>query len=119
MFLYVRCAILLLTLFLGLSGVARAQAGADDKAAQTVLHLLDYVSVEYPQFVSNGKVVNADEYAEQVEFAGQIAQLVAAFPPNAKHDEYVQRSERLLTLIQAKHDGGEVAALAQALQRDL
>lgn len=94
--------------------VATPQSGP-----QTILHLLDYVSVEYPQFVQAGKVVNPGEYAEQVEFAGQIKELVAALPADPKRETFVRQAEQLLALINAKGDGAEVAVLAHRLQQDL
>lgn len=58
-----------------LEGVAMA-APADDEKAQTIVHMLDYVGVDYPGVVQDGKVVNAEEYAEQHEFATQALVLV-------------------------------------------
>ena len=40
--------------------------------AQLLLHLLDYVAVDYPQCVQNGTVLDQAEYDEQVEFAHQV-----------------------------------------------
>src|SRR6187549_1959020 len=54
-----------------LHGVAMA-ALADDEMAQTIVHMLDYVGVDYPGVVQDGNVVNAEEYAEQHEFATQV-----------------------------------------------
>ena len=34
---------------------------AQDNAAQTILHLLDYVGVDYPEAVDGGKAKNEDE----------------------------------------------------------
>jgi high-affinity iron transporter len=61
--------------------LAACSAGlAAEASPQTVLHLLDYVAVEYPQFVKNGRATNAEEYAEQVEFSGQIERAISALP---------------------------------------
>ncbi len=35
-----------------------------DTTAQTIVHMLDYMSVDYPEFVKNGKVPDAEEYKE-------------------------------------------------------
>lgn len=42
---------------------------------QTVVHLLSYVSTDYPQAVKEGKVINQQEYEEQKEFSNQAYQL--------------------------------------------
>ena len=43
-----------------------------DSTTQTLVHLLDYIGVDYPQFVKDGKVIDESEYKEQQEFAGQV-----------------------------------------------
>jgi high-affinity iron transporter len=112
----------LLALLLSLS-LPLAANGAEDIAAdrgpQVILHLLDYVSVEYPQFVQAGKVVNQEEYAEQLEFAGQIETMVRALPVNAKREAYARQAAELLKLIRDKQDGRRVSQLARDLQREL
>ncbi len=112
-----------LTLLLFLAFPANAalaqNIAAPDRGPQTILHLLDYVSVEYPQFVQAGKVVNPGEYAEQVEFAGQIREMVAALPADPRREMFVHQAEQLLTLINTKGDGAQVAVLSRGLQHDL
>ena len=99
-----------------------ALAGADAQRpppTETVLHLLDYVSVEYPQFVRAGEVLNATEYAEQVEFADQIEQTVRGLPPAPHRDSILSRAAQLSELIKTKADGGTVSSTARELQRSL
>lgn len=48
--------------------------------AQTILHLLDYVGVDYPEAVADGKIRNADEYKEMQE-AGVFSVTSFAFDP--------------------------------------
>jgi high-affinity iron transporter len=106
---------LLPVVLLLLPGVLLAQ----DKTAQTILNLLDYVSVEYPAFVQDGKVVDADEYAEQVEFSAQVRDLIATLPDNRERTHWQGRAAQLHALIQEKRDGAPVAALAREIQRGL
>jgi high-affinity iron transporter len=112
--------LVLMTLF-GAVGATPAVARAQGVEAnpQAVLHLLDYVAVEYPQFVRDGKVLNQSEYAEQVEFAGEIARSIAKLPANAGRDEYVQQAAHLLASIKAKSDGTAVNKEAEELKRAL
>src|SRR5262249_31228671 len=86
---------------------------------QAVLHLLDYVSVEYPQFVQNGKVTNPGEYAEQVEFAGQIEHAIRTLPDNPQRDVYAKQAAHLLVLIRAKADASQVTRAAGELQQGI
>lgn len=115
-----RCRLLAL-LFLGLplTAALAQQADSPERLRQTILHLLDYVSVEYPQFVQEGKVTNQGEYAEQVEFAAQIRDMVAALPPNTKRDTYARQAGQLLALVRAKAEAAEVTRLAGELQQGL
>lgn len=89
------------------------------QSAQQVLHLLDYVAVEYPQFVKSGKVINADEYAEQVEFSAQVADAVRNFPPHPEKDALVASAAILASLIADKGDSAKVSQGARDLQRGL
>ena len=72
----------LMTVLLLLAPLAAACAPRDagETDPQAVIHLLDYVAVEYPQFVKDGRVTNSEEYAEQVEFAGQIERAIGNLP---------------------------------------
>lgn len=87
--------------------------------AQAILNMLDYVSVEYPEFVIDGKVVDEEEYAEQVEFSSQVKELVAAMPAAARHQALIARADELAQLVRDKADGTRVVMLARALQREL
>ena len=58
-------------------------AAADE---QTILHLLDYVGVDYPEAVADGKVKNGDEYKEMLEFTAQAAAQIRDLPANPRRD---------------------------------
>jgi high-affinity iron transporter len=117
--MYRRALTLLLFLAFPVHAALAQHSAASDRGPQTILHLLDYVSVEYPRFVQAGKVVNAAEYAEQIEFAAQIKDLVAALPADPRRETFVREAEQLLGLINAKADGTQVAVLSRGLQHDL
>jgi len=90
-----------------------------ERRLQTIHHLLEYVAVEYPQFVQAGKVLDQSEYSEQVEFAGQIKEMVGALPESPKHEAQTNQAAELVAMIQAKADGARVVAAAHELQGDL
>ena len=54
-----------------------AHAYAHD-SAQTVVHMRDYMSVDYSEFVKNGRVLDEAEYKEQQEFSARVTELLAA-----------------------------------------
>ncbi len=84
-----------------------------------VLHLLDYISVEYPRFVKAGKVINAAEYAEQVEFSAQVADSVRSFPAHPEKDALVASAAMVARLIADKGDSAKISQGARDLQRSL
>ncbi|MGC4097082.1 MAG: cytochrome c/FTR1 family iron permease [Nitrospira sp.] len=98
-----------------LHGIALA-APTDDENAQTIVHMLDYIGVDYPQFVQDGKVINAEEYAEQREFALQAVTLLEKLPSTIEQPALVQQARGLLTRIEAKATGSEISTLADQLR---
>lgn len=106
-------ALLLLFALAWLAGTGSpARAAADEENAQTIVHMLDYVGVDYPEFVQDGKVLNEEEYAEQREFATQSVELLGKLPEVAERAGLIEATRRLVELIDAKAPGAEVSALA-------
>ena len=87
----------------------------DDEKAQTIVHLLDYLGVDYAQTVENGQVVNPEEYGEQREFATQVITLLSELPAAPEQVMLLQQARELLSRIEAKAPGDEISALADQL----
>ncbi len=102
----------LLTLLV-LVGAAPALAAPTPENA---LHILDYIGVDYPATVANGKVVNATEYNEQLEFAERLQQVIAALPQRPGRAELLGQAQQLSTSIRQRHDGGEISAATRAMR---
>ena len=66
----------LLLLILISPALTLADTPAWRESAQTALHMLDYVGVDYSGSVKDGKVLNAQEYKEQLEFVEQVVTLI-------------------------------------------
>ena len=61
--------------------VAPVQAANDEQApVPAILHILDYMAVDYPGVIKNGQVVNTAEFGEQQEFARQVTLLMERLP---------------------------------------
>lgn len=90
-------------------------APTDDEKAQAIVHMLDYIAVDYPECVQDGTVVNADEYAEQREFAAQVLTLLGRLPAVSEQDMLVSQAHELLARIEAKASGSEISSLASQL----
>jgi high-affinity iron transporter len=95
--------------------VRLAVAQTTPEPAQLILHLLDYVAVDYPQCVQDGTVLDQSEYDEQVEFSQQVRTLLHKLPAHAAQSGLLSQAEQLVTLIQGRRPGPEVAALAHQL----
>ena len=89
---------------------------AQTESAQLVVHLLDYISVDYPAFVKDGKVLDEGEYKEQQEFAAQVQTLLAQLPDVRERADLLAEAERLRARIDAQAPGEEVAKAATDLR---
>ena len=49
-------------------------------SAQVAWRLLDYIAVDYPAAVADGRVISAAEYAEMREFSASVRERLAALP---------------------------------------
>ena len=94
-------------------------APADEERAQTVIHMLDYIGVDYPGFVQDGKVLDEGEFQEQREFATQSVALLERLPAAPEQAALVARARQLLARIDARAPGAEVSAAAAALRGDV
>ncbi len=91
-----------------------ASAQENDKDIQSVIHLLDYLSKDYPAAVANGEVVDEAEYAEMLEFSQKIFDLAQGIGMEAKTKDSVMADlGSLRTLVLAKGSHQEIKILAE------
>ncbi|MBN8727941.1 MAG: FTR1 family protein [Xanthomonadales bacterium] len=109
-------SILLLAATLILGG---RDARAADADVATAWRLLDYIAVDYEGAVEDGKVINEVEYQEQVEFAGTVANTLAALPEKPGREALVTGVAGLQKAIADKAAADDVAALARRLGGEL
>ena len=107
-----RCLVVSLLLSISLSAHA-------DSGAQTVWRLLDYIAVDYPAAVADGKVASEAEYAEMTEFAGSVRERMPLLPPSAAQPQLQQGAQELQAAIQSKRSPEVVAGLAHGLAAQL
>jgi high-affinity iron transporter len=98
--------------------IAGAWAQQQDQAP-AVIHMLDYVSVDYPGVVKDGQVLDAAEYDEQLEFARKSAAGLQQLPQVAGKADALAKAQALVARIEAKAPGAEVATLARGLAADV
>lgn len=85
------------------------------EGAPQALHLLDYISADYPPTVAAGKVIDDGEYREQLEFTRVLQGLITALPAKPEKAALEQGVESLHAAITAKQDGADVARQARQL----
>ncbi len=102
-----------------LLGASHVLAAESNSPIPGMLHMLDYVAVDYPEVVENGQVKDQSEYEEQLEFAGQVQTLAAALPEHKDRAQFQAEASTLLKLIQAKAPGNDISATALRLRQAL
>lgn len=85
---------------------------ADDQQARMMVHLLDYIAVDYSMAVEKSKVINMAEYEEITEFAKTVSSLSAGAPPAVISD-----IELLSNLIQQKAAQEKVSSVANSIKQ--
>lgn len=83
---------------------------------QQLLQLIDYVGVDYAEAVSEGRVINAAEYAEMQDFAVGILQQSGDLPANSARAGLQQQAGELSRLIGLRAPASSVAALTTAMR---
>lgn len=98
----IRRGLLLFTRSLLALALCICTAARADTAAQTVVHLLDYLSVDYAGSVKDGKVLDESEYREQQEFAAQVITLLGDLPAVSQRDALLGLARQLKEQIDGK-----------------
>ncbi|WP_034258738.1 cytochrome c/FTR1 family iron permease [Aequorivita capsosiphonis] len=95
-------------------------AQTNDKNAETVIHLLDYIARDYPEGVQNGEIINKQEYGEMQEFSGQAFALTeqGSFLPK-KERQLLDDLAKLKDFIQEKKPEQEISDLAREIRNKL
>ncbi|WP_223517786.1 FTR1 family protein [Pseudomonas sp. GL-B-19] len=85
------------------------------EGAPQALHLLDYISADYPPTVQTGKVIDESEYREQLESIKTLQGLIGAMPAKPEKAGLEQGVSSLASAIAARQDGADVARQARQL----
>ena len=109
--------LVILAMITGLSPPARAATGDED--VQTAWRLLDYVAVDYRGAVVDGRITNAAEYAEMVEFSSTVEAKITMLPAKPGRTALVAEASALRNLIVRKASPDDVATTARALSGQL
>ena len=105
-----RCVAFMLLTF------ALAAHAAQSETPQTIVHVLDYVGVDYGGAVERGRVKDEGEYREMLEFTTQVQEQLKTLPANPKQAELVAAASELARLVSSKADAAVVADAASKLR---
>jgi high-affinity iron transporter len=88
---------------------------ANAPAAQSIIHGLDYLAVDYPSVISNGDIVNAGEYAEQKEIAAHTMSQLQSLPASSEKSTLLQLMADIQQAINNKVAGEQVVKLSRKM----
>ena len=92
---------------------------ADNRTAESILHTLDYVSVDYPGAVKNGKILNDAEYEEQQEFSQRLLPLIDKLPEHNSKPALKQLAAGIVDAINQRRNGDVVSQMCVDLSTKL
>ncbi|ABE40860.1 iron permease FTR1 [Rhodopseudomonas palustris BisB5] len=108
-----------LALVLMASTVFATPSSAQSTAPQTIWRLLDYVAVDYPEAVQDGKIVSQTEYDEMKEFSATASKLIGDLPETPDKTDLKAKAAALEQHIASKAAPTEIAVAARNLGVDL
>jgi len=112
----------ILSLFIicfGMSWSMQVQAQPVVNPEQTprfLVHLLDYIALDYSGAVQNGKVISKSEYAEQLEFAHSALQTAAGLTTMKGHSGISANLSQLHQLISDRADVQAIRLLCRQIE---
>ena len=101
------------------AGAGLANPAVPASTVQTTWRLLDYVAVDYPGAVRNGRVVSDSEFAEMREFTATAEKQLRTLPQSASRPALLAQAEALHSKVAAKAAPPVIAGLARQLGADL
>src|SRR4029453_2997504 len=96
--------------------IGPATAQAPPEPAHITVYMLDYIAVDYPEFVQDGVVLDQAEYDEQLEFSQQVRMMLDHLSVHPDKPNLLHLANELISGIQGKRPGLEVTTLAQQLR---
>jgi len=106
-----------LAAFLFLAALAMPVAAAQQQGAsgQVAWRLLDYIAVDYPAAVADGRVISAAEHAEMREFSASVRERLVALPTRPATPQLLKDADALAAAIERRAPPSEVAEKSRAL----
>src|SRR5690606_2753101 len=87
------------------------------QGAEVIVHMLDYVAVDYSAAVQDGKVISAAEFEEMQDFTRQAATQLEALPARPQQANLLEDARALAQRVHDKAARSEIAQRAGDLRR--
>lgn len=98
---------------------ATAVAQDAPPSAAVAWRLLDYIAVDYPGAVADGRIVSEAEYAEMREFSASVRSRIAALPASSAKPQLLAEANALVGSVDHRAEPADVARRARTLAADL
>lgn len=100
-----------------LTSVTKTFAQEDKTLAETVVHLLSYVSMDYPEAVQDGEIIDQMEFEEQQEFTSEAYALTleSSFVTGNDKETILEEIQKLIDYVNDLRDEDEISALANSI----
>ncbi|WP_122861235.1 cytochrome c/FTR1 family iron permease [Pseudomonas viridiflava] len=85
------------------------------EGAAQALHVLDYLSADYPATVADGKVIDSAGYQKQIDALNALQSLIVALPQRNERAELEKGAADLKGVVDKRQDGTLVARQARQL----
>ena len=106
------CLALVTALFISSQNIYAQEAQQED--ARMIVHLLDYIAVDYGGAVQDGKVKSQAEYQEMKEFAKTVGELGEKVPASLRSDIIL-----LTRLVEEKASQEKIASVATSIKQEV
>lgn len=103
-----------LCMAIAMSVFAGETPASNNEQARMMVHLLDYIAVDYGMAVQDGKVISAAEYAEMKEFVSSVRSISGEAPTSVQSDILLLES-----LITEKANQSKVASVASNIKQEV
>jgi len=90
-----------------------ADSSDNGRTFQSIIHNLEYVSVDYAGVIENGQIVDQGEYEEQLEIANHAQKLLQSLPENPNKSRLIQLGARITEALHTKAKPEQINALCR------
>jgi len=95
-----------------------AFAKEDDHTVQTIIHLLDYISGDYPAAVQKHAIQNQEEYREMLEFSATVTRMCGelATEKHIQKASFLDSAKRLNRIIKKRYSPESISLLSKSIK---